>query len=142
MRIKLLQRNTLVQTKRLEQFEADSAATELFVRIRAVVTLRVEYSRGIGQFSARTVVVAYNKVDTQRLSLGYSINRFNTTIEGNNQRKPVFSGPFNALPRNTIPFFIAVRYVIIDSRMIVFQEAIDQRHRRSSVYVVIAIDKN
>ncbi len=86
------------------------------------------------------VVIADDHINTQRLRISDHFHRLNTAIQRYHERIAIAMRIVYALFRYTIPFAIAVWYIIRQrSGVFLLQERINNCYGRSTVDVIVAI---
>jgi hypothetical protein len=85
------------------------------------------------------VVVADDKVHAQFAGVGHLVGRLDAAVKAHDQFYALGVGKVEALPRNAVPFGVAVGHVVDQVGMEGLQEAVEQRHRRGTVHVVVAV---
>ena len=88
------------------------------------------------------MVVANDEIDAFLLGILDFVDCLDTTIEHNYQLHAYFFGVIDTLYRDTITFFVASRYIILDIRVEIEKILIDQSDCSSAVYIIVAVDQN
>ena len=97
----------------LQQFKPHPATGQLFIRVAAIVALRVEDGGGRRQLRTGGMVVANDEVDTLLYGLADGIMGFDAAIEADNQVEALLCRPLYAGCRYPVALGIAVGHVIV-----------------------------
>src|SRR5690606_1650696 len=87
-------------------------------------------------------MVTNNEIDSALASVAYLIQCFYTTVQCNDQCKPIFSCIVDALVRNAISFRIAIGQVKLQARVKLPEKTINYGHCGRSMHIIVSIDKN
>ena len=74
------------------------------------------------------MMVAYNKVDAQRLGVSYFVDSLYSAVKNDNQFYTRMICVVYALAANTIAFFVAIGYIILDVRVELLEEFVHECH--------------
>ncbi len=127
---------------RLHKFVAHAAAGQAFVGIGAVLALDIENRHRVGDGVARGVVVADNHVDTVFGGVFRLVHLLDAAVEGDDEAALMLNGVVHTLEGDAIALGVAVGDIEEEVVQVRAQDAIDERHRRGAVHVVVAIDED
>src|SRR5512133_3362193 len=97
----------------MNKLESYSATRKLFVRIRTVLLFRIENSQRLWYLFSRVMMITDYQVETFRSCKLHLFNSLDPAIKGNDHFAVTLPGIFKSVERNTVTFFVPVRYVII-----------------------------
>src|SRR6476469_7583510 len=83
--------------KRLDQFKSNAAAAKFVVWVSAIGPFRIKNCNSIGKITSGTVMIANNKIDVFFFGVSHVADRFDSTIERNDQRKSIVVGKVDSL---------------------------------------------
>ena len=141
-RNQVMKLNTVVDCKCLHKLKTDSTAGKVCVWISVVQTFGIQNSDGRGEDIVWYMMVADDKVDSLFFRIRDFLYCFYAAVEYDNQSYAGFRGVVDSLFRNAIPFVVAVGYVIVNVRIELLNELVDQCYGSSTVYVIISINQN
>ena len=88
------------------------------------------------------MVVADNHVDTVPGGVFRLVRLLDAAVEGDDEAALLFNGVVHALERDAVALGVAVGDIEEQVVHIGAQDAIDERHRRGAVHVVVAVDED
>ena len=127
--------------KCLHELEAHAAARQVLVRISVVKPLGVQYGHGRRQHLVGHVVVADDEVDALLAGIGDFLYRLDAAIQHDDQLHARLGGIVHSLHRHAVTFVVSVGDVVINVRVILLDEFIDQRHGRRAVHVIVSVNQ-
>ena len=125
----------------LHQFESHAAARQFVERVGAVDPLGVEDGYGLRDLLGREVVVADDEIHALLLRIDNLLGGLDTAVEGDDQPDALAGRQVDTLDRDSVALGVAVGDV--EHQVLVPdlpQELVDQRHGRTAVDVVVAVD--
>ena len=85
------------------------------------------------------MVVADNKINPYTPGILHLIHRFDTAVEGDDERATFLFGGVDTLGGDTVSFGVPVGDVIDDIIRLGLEEGVHQRHGRCSVHIIVAV---
>ncbi len=126
--------------QRGEQFEHDTHAAQVFVRVRTRRLVWIQHRTGIGEPLWRLVMVGDDNVHAQATRQSHFLPRRTPTIDRNQQAYPRTGELSHGISIETIPFAGALWNVVRHLEAQLMKKRHQQRGGRDSVHIIIAVD--
>ena len=112
----------------------------MVVRVVVVGALWIQYGNGGRQHCIGHMMVADDEVDTQILGVSNFLNSLDATVQYDDEFHARFVGEVHTFLRNAISLFVAIGDIVVEIGIILKEEFINQRHGRTAINVIIAVD--
>ena len=122
------ERNTIVFGKGLHELKANPTTRKVFKGIVIIGAFGIKNGHSGRHLFIGYMMVAYNEVDAQRLGVSYFVDSLYSAVKNDNQFYARMICVIYALAANTIAFFVAIGYIILDVRVELLKEFVHECH--------------